>query len=379
MKTIAMIPARLGSKRVPMKNLRLINGKPLVCYIAEAAIAAQCFDEIYINSESDIFKEIADHYNIKFYKRPEHLASDNATNDEFMYDFMLHHDTDHVVQLLATSPFVTPEQIKEFTQTLHRPAPNGEKIGTLISVKNAQIECMWKGIPINFDKNEQTKPSQDLLPIHVYACALMGWDTEMYMKCMSLFNSAYHGCGGHTETFELTGYATVDIDNEEDFLLAEQVAAVLGKKPNEPRYYKPEMLNWHSETDVPSILAKDGVVDNDLFDANNEIVSLEILIAQKPKDKSWSHRLVDTDSNSMTAICQMQGEGNRLHKHDSWNEWWYIYQGSWLFTIDGEDKVVKQGDVVFIAAGKIHRIKSMQDGSIRLAVSRGDVPHIYIK
>ena len=87
-KIIAMIPVRLGSKRVPNKNLRLLGNKPLVAHIIEAAKEANVFDEIVINSESDIFKEIADEYGVKFYKRPEHLSTDEATNDDFTLDFM---------------------------------------------------------------------------------------------------------------------------------------------------------------------------------------------------------------------------------------------------------------------------------------------------
>jgi len=49
-----MIPARLGSKRIEKKNIRLLNGAPLINYIIEAAKDAGCFDEIYINSEADI-------------------------------------------------------------------------------------------------------------------------------------------------------------------------------------------------------------------------------------------------------------------------------------------------------------------------------------
>ena len=80
MNVVCMIPARLGSTRVKNKNLRLINKKPLISYIVEAAIKANIFDDIYINSESDIFKEIEDEYNIKFYKISLHLASNTATN-----------------------------------------------------------------------------------------------------------------------------------------------------------------------------------------------------------------------------------------------------------------------------------------------------------
>ena len=69
MKIVAMIPARLGSKRIINKNLRLLNGKPLISYIVESAKKSNAFDDIYINSESEIFKEIADQHGVMFYKR----------------------------------------------------------------------------------------------------------------------------------------------------------------------------------------------------------------------------------------------------------------------------------------------------------------------
>ena len=65
-KTIAMIPARMGSKRVPKKNIRLLNGTPLISYIIRAAKESGCFDEIYVNSESDILGQIAKSEGVKF-------------------------------------------------------------------------------------------------------------------------------------------------------------------------------------------------------------------------------------------------------------------------------------------------------------------------
>ena len=61
-KTIAMIPARMGSKRVPKKNIRLLNGTPLISYIIRAAKESGCFDEIYVNSELGVgaYKEAID-------------------------------------------------------------------------------------------------------------------------------------------------------------------------------------------------------------------------------------------------------------------------------------------------------------------------------
>jgi quercetin dioxygenase-like cupin family protein len=74
----------------------------------------------------------------------------------------------------------------------------------------------------------------------------------------------------------------------------------------------------------------------------------------------------------------MPGEGNRMHHHDNWNEWWYILGGEWEWTVEGRKIIVKKGDLVFIEKGKKHKITAVGEApAIRLAVSRADVNHIY--
>ena len=64
-KIIAMIPARAGSQRLKLKNLAIINGKPLVYYAIKAAKKSRVFDKIVLNSDSDLFRPISKRYNIK--------------------------------------------------------------------------------------------------------------------------------------------------------------------------------------------------------------------------------------------------------------------------------------------------------------------------
>lgn len=370
-KIIAMIPVRLGSKRIPKKNLRLINGKPLVSYIIEAAKESNIFDEIYLNSESEEFLPIVEKHGIKFYKRPDYLSTDSATNDDFALDFIKNTESDILIQLLATSPFISSNEIKGFVNCML-----DNKLDTQILVKNEQIECLYNNEPINFVQKDKTLPSQMLKPIQVYACGIMGWDTDVFKKNMSIYGSAYHGGDGTIGTFPIKGYSTIDIDNEEDFVLAETIFKSLNTK-NVVEYYDP--TKRHKESDVPSILLKDGVEDNNFDFENLEISNLNQIISSKDMTKSWSHRVINTESNSATLICQLPGEGNRRHYHNNWNEWWYIVDGEWDFEIEGEIKKIKKNDIVFIEKNKIHKITSSGDKpSIRLAVSREDVDHIYI-
>ena len=140
-----------------------------------------------------------------------------------------------------------------------------------------------------------------------------------------------------------------------------------------------ENKNQHIETDVPSILKSDGVMDNNLSDVNKEVVNVESIIASHDSSISWSHRVVNSDSNSATIISQLPGEGNRRHYHPNWNEWWYILEGEWIWEIEVKEFTIKKGDVVFIEKGKVHKITAGGNKpAIRLAVSREDVQHIYV-
>jgi CMP-N-acetylneuraminic acid synthetase/quercetin dioxygenase-like cupin family protein len=371
MKIVAMIPARLGSKRILKKNIRLLNNKPLISYVVDAAKEADCFDEIYINSESELLEEISDNHNIKFYKRSDYLASDGVTNDHFADDFLQNIDCDYLVQILPTSPFITPAEILNFVKKI-----KDTKCDTLISVVDQQIESMYNNKSINFDQRKITPPSQEVKPVQVYACSLMGWKKSNYLQNMEKHSAAYHGGEGKIETFSLKGYSTIDIDNEEDFQLAEVTAKHLSSLTKVPPQYYTSGQRFDSNR--LRVLLEDGVDNNTMNEYNKEIASVKEILANNPKDRCWSHTLVNSKSTCATLIAQMPGEGNRLHYHSDWDEWWHILQGEWEWLVEGEPLTVKEGDIVYIERNRKHKITAIGDKqAIRLAVSREDVDHIY--
>jgi CMP-N-acetylneuraminic acid synthetase len=211
-----MIPARIGSKRIKMKNLRYLGEKPLIYYSIEAAINSKVFDEIYLNSDSDIFEEIALNHGINFYKRPENLGSDKTNNDDFATDFMKNIDGDILIQLLPTSPFIDSLQIKSFVE--HMKNNNFE---TLISVIEHKIASIYNNNPINFELLEPHISSQEMIPLKTYATVLMGWTYESFLNNIKNLGFAYHGGNSKIGYFSLSGLSEIDIDNESDFQLAE--------------------------------------------------------------------------------------------------------------------------------------------------------------
>jgi CMP-N-acetylneuraminic acid synthetase len=124
------------------------------------------------------------------------------------------------VQLLPTSPFITAKEIQDFVYAIG----NND---TLVSVRDNQIECIYKNKPVNFDLKLPTPPSQELEPIKSYACVLMGWKRDAYLHNMSHYGCAYHGGDGIIGYFTLKGFSEIDIDNEEDFSMAEAVWSYL--------------------------------------------------------------------------------------------------------------------------------------------------------
>ena len=369
-----MIPARLGSKRVPMKNLRLILGKPLIAYIVEAAKASEAFDEIYINSESAIFGEIAEEYGVKFYQRDPSLSSDKSINDEFALDFINQVPADIVFQLLPTSPLVTGDEIRAFV--------NGMLEGnyeTYVSVVRHQIASIYQNQPINFTLTEKHRSSQEMDPVYSYGTVFMGWATDRFKANIEAIGSGYHGGHGSIGYHEISGLAEIDIDEEDDFKLAEVAlrARHAMQDAAEPQYYQSRKAEA-AEVDVPTILKRDGVMRSDFDHENQPVTDIQQLLETQDSSTSWCYRVINTESNSATLISQLPGEGNRLHYHPDWNEWWYILRGKWKWEIAGQERVIEPGQLVFMPKNVWHKITAIGDGpAVRLAVSRADVAHVY--
>ena len=370
-----MIPARLGSTRVSNKNLRMIDGKPLISFILDAVIASGIFDKgsIYINSEAEIFKSVADSHGVRFYERDPWLSSNEATNDDFALDFIEKVQPDILFQFLPTSPFITGDDVTNFVNRMIE-----GNLDTLISVKSEKIECIFLEAPINFDQKKQTPPSQFLTPVQAYACGMMAWRCNPFIKNMEKHNAAYHGGDGNTGFFELCGFATVDIDTEADFRLAEAVNASMAFPDQAPTYYQPEIdpfVNY--EVHVPEILDNDGIEGRN-FDLENRTIVNAAEIISETDSGSWIRRVVNTENNSCCLISQQPGQGNRRHFHPSWNEWWYIVDGEWDFEIADQHFAIKKDDIVFIPKNTWHKITAIGNKpAVRLAVSREDVKHGY--
>ncbi len=216
MVTIAMIPARIGSTRLKMKNLAIINGKPLIYYAIEAAKKSKVFDRIVINSDNEVFGNIAKRYGVEFYNRPEHLGSSITKSDDVVEDFIKNHPSDITVWVNPISPLQTGEEIKGVVEYFMQ-----QKLDSLITVNDEQVHCIYQGKPINFVENSKFSQTQDLEPIQTLIYSIMMWNSKVFTKAIRR--------DGHAILCGKVGYATVSklsgmiIKTEQDLRLAECV------------------------------------------------------------------------------------------------------------------------------------------------------------
>ncbi len=146
-KKIAIIPVSETDTEIPSVYLRYLGAKPLIFYIIEAAKESNCFSEIYINSNEEIYKQIAEEFGIKFYKRPKYLSNKSASLDDIIYEFVTTHQCANVVTLSALAPFISSNEIQSFMEWIREETilqKSGYKIenhdsaiiGKVVSIKN---------------------------------------------------------------------------------------------------------------------------------------------------------------------------------------------------------------------------------------------------
>ena len=115
MKSVCLIPARGGSKRIPRKNIKPFFGKPLIAWSIDAAKSSGIFDEVYVSTDDEEIAHVAMSYgaNIPFI-RPDYLSNDYAIDQEVIdhfIDWMISKNifADKLCYLYATAPFINKE------------------------------------------------------------------------------------------------------------------------------------------------------------------------------------------------------------------------------------------------------------------------------
>lgn len=220
MKTLAMITARGGSKRIPRKNIKDFNGKPIMAYSIEAALASGVYDEVMVSTDDEEIAEIARKFGAKVpFMRTEKTANDFATTVDVIEEVIdTYHakgqDFDIFTCIYPTAPFITAERLKKAVEELK--ASDADSLIPVVRFSYPPQRAMEirDGKLVFRQPENLSKRSQDLEPHYHDAGQFYVVRTESFKK--------NHGIMvGNILPMELSELEVQDIDNEVDWKLAE--------------------------------------------------------------------------------------------------------------------------------------------------------------
>ncbi|MEK7575794.1 MAG: acylneuraminate cytidylyltransferase family protein [Patescibacteria group bacterium] len=238
-KILGVIPVRGGSKGVPRKNIKLLNGKPLLYYMLTSALKSKTFDYVAVSSEDDEILDIAGRYgkkNKKFIliKRPKNLALDSTPTLPVIQHAVVQLEKekkikfDYIVLLHAVSPLTYADDIDKVVEKLIRTKADSvvsvyEVPGGYHPVKMKKIvkDRLYQYVP---SMPEKSFRRQDFDSIYKRAGGIYAVKRDVVMK--NLFSLGFF-CGKVTRPYIITPpERAIDIDDEVDFFVAEKI----GKK-----------------------------------------------------------------------------------------------------------------------------------------------------
>jgi N-acylneuraminate cytidylyltransferase/CMP-N,N'-diacetyllegionaminic acid synthase len=227
-----MIPARAGSKRVPAKNLRYLCGKPMIAYAIDCAKACGCFDDIYVNTDSETLMALAAEYGVESYRRDAWLASDEAKGDDFAADFMEIMKPDTLVMISPVCPLVTPDDVQRAMA-----AYKASDCDTLISCEQTQMQVFMDGKGVNIDETKALAPSQENPFVQTLNWAVTIWDCATFLKSYRAERKGY--LGTNRLLFPIDPSHAVKVSHEADFLMVERMMAANneGNGHSKPKYW----------------------------------------------------------------------------------------------------------------------------------------------
>ena len=211
MKIVAHIPARHGSKRIPLKNLIKIKDKLLIDYSIET-IKKSMIKDFYINTDSKKIAAHAKKRNCKVYFRKKNLATDFAKSDDFNYDFMKNIESDICVMVNPVCPLLKFQQINKMINYFIK-----KKLDTLISAEETQMQVFYKNKPLNLKINEKLKQSQRNGKIVICNWAVTIWKSKTFLK--NYQEKGYAVWGKNREFYILPKTNSIKISNQEDIKL----------------------------------------------------------------------------------------------------------------------------------------------------------------
>lgn len=217
MKIIAFIPVRGGSKSIPLKNIKPLCGKPLVCWNIEALEACPEIDEIIVATDSDKIEATVKAQNYaktKIYRRSAQNASDTASTESVMLEYIGH------ANLCADTVFMLVQATSPLTQTIHFSEAialyKREQYDSLLTcVRNYRFFWNADGTSKNYDYRNRPRRQN-------FSGELME-NGAFYINTVANIVTSGNRLSGKIGIYEMPEYTATEIDEPDDWIILESL------------------------------------------------------------------------------------------------------------------------------------------------------------
>lgn len=211
-KVVAIMPIKLKNERLPGKNVMLLGDKPLLCHELDTLKMVNGIDDIYVYcSSNEVEKYLPE--GVIFKQRSEKLDLPSSNFSQIFEAFSKEVDAEIYIYAHATAPFISKETMQECLDSVL----SGKNDSAFCAVKIQ--DYLWKnGEPLNFDATNVPR-SQDLDVIYRETSGVYVYKKEVFKK--------YHRRIGMSPFIKEVSYKeAIDINNPEDFILAERMVDI---------------------------------------------------------------------------------------------------------------------------------------------------------
>ena len=217
MYNMAFIPVRGGSKSIPLKNIKILAGMPLVYWTAKAANDAACIDKVVIATDSSEIKKTVSEFmlsKVEIYDRKPENAQDTSSTESVMLEYINQsslNSNDRFFLIQATSPLLKAKHIDAMFEKFIR-----DKADSALScVRTKRFFWSKEGVPVNYDyKNRPRRQDFEGLMMENGAC---------YINSIGNITKYKNRLSGKISVFEMPEYTAAEIDEPDDFLLIEKL------------------------------------------------------------------------------------------------------------------------------------------------------------
>lgn len=210
----ALVPMKGHSERVPGKNVRDLCGRPLLFWTLDTLHKARRVSKVVVDTDSDEIANLVTelHPSTVILRRPARLRGDMVTGNPLTEWEMTQVDGEHFLQTHVTNPLLTPQTVDAAVEKYFA----SETHDSLFAVTEHHFRLFTaNGRPVNHDPAVLTR-SQDLEPLYED-------NSNLYIFSRDSFARAGGRIGLRPQMFPMSKLEAVDIDYEDDFLLAEAV------------------------------------------------------------------------------------------------------------------------------------------------------------